>query len=219
MENKTVVLIDDHQIFIQGLKIIIERYEGYSVVGDAGSIQAGAELIGKVLPNIAIVDLNLGNEDGLDLIKLIKKNYPDVLVIVLSMLDERHYAERSLLAGARGYIMKEETAEVLFDAMEAVCAGKVWMSEQQRSRYLDAMFSAGNKAEKGMQPLVQKLSDRQLAILSLMGKGFGSIPISEKLSISPKTVEAHKAQLKKKLGCSSAQELLRFAIDWVGRNQ
>lgn len=219
MQERTVVIIDDHQIFIQGLKIIIERYEGYRVAGEAGTIQDALELIARVNPDIAIVDLNLGNEDGLDLIKQIKKNHEAVLVLVLSMLDERHYAERALLAGARGYIMKEETAEVLFDAMESVFSGKVWMSEPQRSRYLDAMFSSGSRPEKGMQPLVQKLSDRQLMILSLMGKGFGSIPISEKLSISPKTVEAHKAQLKKKLGLRSAQELLRFAIEWIGRTQ
>lgn len=209
MNRKKIVLIDDHPIFLQGLKIILESYEPYQVIGEAGNIKDSLDLIENSKPDLAIVDLNLGDEDGLDLVSRIHKDFPDVAVIVLSMLDERHYAERAINSGARGYLMKEETAEVLHEAMDLVMEGKIWMSSGQKDRYLDNLFTSGGQTTK--------LTNRQLMILKYMGKGLGTKQIAEKLELSPKTIEAHKYQLKKKLDCKSAQELLQLAIKWNQR--
>jgi len=209
MKQKKIVLIDDHPIFLQGLKIIIESYQPYRVIGEAGNIKDSLELIEKSSPDLAIVDLNLGDEDGLELVTLLHKDYPDVAVIVLSMLDERHYAERAINSGARGYLMKEETAEVLHSAMDQVMEGKIWMSSGQKERYLDNLFTTGGHTAN--------LTNRQLLILKYIGKGMSTRQIAEKLELSPKTVEAHKHQLKKKLDCKSAQDLLQLAIQWNQR--
>ena len=218
MSSVSVIIVDDHPIFIQGLKIILDSNKDYNVVGEAGDGKTAFQQIAEKKPDLVIVDLNLGNEDGLDLIKQIKKLYPEMKTLVLSMLDERNYAERALLAGARGYIMKEETADVLLSALDTVIAGEIWLSPREKSRYLDALFSSGRKsAGNTPQSLLESLSDRQLLVLSLMGKGLGTLDIAEKLFISPRTVEAHKDQIKKKLRCKSSQELLQFAIEWANR--
>lgn len=216
MSKKRIVLIDDHPIFLQGLKIIIESYKTYKVIGEAGNIRDSLKLIQDKKPDLAIVDLNLGEEDGLDLVKRLHKDFPELAIVVLSMLDERHYAERAISSGARGYLMKEETAEVLHEAMDCVIEGKVWMSNGQKERYLDNLFASGGISKSSTpQTFTQKLTNRQLMILSYMGKGYGTRQIAEALGLSPKTVEAHKHQLKKRLDCKNAQELLQFAIQWI----
>ena len=218
MKKISVVLVDDHPIFIQGLKIVLDNSDSYCFAGEAGNTADALNLIGEISPDLVVVDLNLGSEDGLELIKRIRKLYPGAKILVLSMLDERNYAERALMAGARGYVMKEEPAEVLMEAMDAVMAGKIWMSSREQNRYLDAVFSSGKKdSDNGPLPLLKSLSDRQLLVLSLMGKGLKTAQIAEKLFISRKTVEAHKDQIKKKLKCGNSQELLQFAIEWANR--
>lgn len=213
-----IALIDDHPIFLQGLRMILDKQARYSVVGEAGNISGAMELLEKKAPDLAVVDLNLGNEDGLELIKLIRKHFPGVKTIVLSMLNERYYAERSLTAGARGYIMKEEAADTLITAIQTVMDGNIWLSPAEQSRCLEAMFSHSRSSRGDRLSLVGDLSDRQLQILMLMGKGNSTVQIAEKLFISRKTVEAHKGQMKEKLKCASARELNQLAIEWVARN-
>ncbi len=214
--KKRIIIVDDHPIFTQGLKLIINSYEEYEVAGDAENITDALELASKKNPDISIIDLNLGNEDGLDLIKKIKKQFPDMKMLVLSMLKESYYAERSLLAGAHGYIMKEETSEMLLQALDTITAGKIWLSKDERNRYIDTLFSDKTKSrDRKTEPLINQLTDRQILVLSHLGKGLSAPQIAEQLKISVKTVEAHKWQLKKKLGCKTAQELLQYAIRWV----
>lgn len=214
--KKRIIIVDDHPIFTQGLKLIINSYEEYEVAGDAENIADALELASEKNPDISIIDLNLGNEDGLDLIKKMKRRFPDMKILVLSMLKESYYAERSLLAGAHGYIMKEETSEMLLQALDTITAGKIWLSRNERNRYIDTLFSDKKKSrDRKPEPLVSQLTDRQILILSHLGKGLSAPQIAGQLKISVKTVEAHKWQLKKKLGCKTAQELLQYAIRWV----
>jgi two-component system, NarL family, response regulator NreC len=216
MAKNKIILVDDHQIFIEGLKMVINTYDDYVVKGEALNMEDAMSLVPKVSPDMAIVDLNLGDDDGLVLIDKLKKEFPELKIIVLSMLNEEYYAERALLAGARAYIRKEETAEVLKDALDAVVSGKIWLSSSERHRYLNSVFSESVfSQDKGIVPLIRRLTNRQLQILTFMGKGFGTKQIAEKLDISTKTVEAHKDQLKKRLACKNSQELLRFAIEWT----
>jgi DNA-binding NarL/FixJ family response regulator len=139
--------------------------------------------------------------------------FPKIAVLVLSMHDERYYAERVLKAGGRGYIMKTEAGNKVLEAAEAVLAGRTYFSEAQRERL------AGYQEGGGERPAVpvEALSDRQFQIFNLLGKGLGTVEIAAKLNLSAKTIDTHKEHLKAKLRCSTAQELKQLAIEWVNR--
>ncbi len=213
MKQYRIVIVDDHAIFIQGLSLLIEAQRDFVVAGSATTTASALELIASGNPDMAIMDLNLGDEDGLELIKTVSEKYPDIHILVLSMLQERYYAERSLAAGARGYVMKDAAADTLISAMRTVLSGKVWLSDSEQNRYIDSLFHPRSPGSSRKNPL-ETLSDRQLQIFRLLGTGHSTPEIAERLGIRVKTVEAHKEQLKKKLDCVSAQELLRLAIAW-----
>jgi DNA-binding NarL/FixJ family response regulator len=175
------------------------------------------ELLGKKETDLAIVDLNLGDEDGLDLIKTMKAQYPHLVILVLSMHNERYYAERALKAGARGYIMKEEAGNKVIDAIKTVMSGKVYLSEAEQERLFGNSPGEPPPAIADKYGPVQKLSNRQLQIFSFIGKGLGTAEIAVKLNLSAKTVGAHKEHLKQKLHCGSSQELRQLAIEWTNR--
>ena len=158
---------------------------------------------------LAIVDLNLGQEDGLDLIKDILIQQPQTVVLVLSMHDERYYAERAIKAGARGYIMKEEAETSVMIAIETVMSGQIYLSESEKQRMTE--YTNGNSS-------ISDLSDRQLQIFSLIGKGYGTVEIAEKLNLSIKTIDTHKENIKSKLHCSSSAEMRQMAIEWSKYN-
>jgi two-component system response regulator NreC len=219
MKPVKVVIVDDHPVFIQGLSLVIAGDPAFAVAGHASGGTAALTLIGNELPDLAIVDLNLGEEDGLALIQTIHTRFPDVGVLALSMLSERFYAERSLSAGARGYVMKDESPAVILQAMGEVSAGKTWLSREEHRRRTEAREAEGGNPsiEQTADPL-KLLSARQIQVLELLGKGFGTIEISARLAISRKTVETHKDQIKKTLHCASVQELVQLAVDWTARN-
>ncbi|MBR0155248.1 MAG: response regulator transcription factor [Treponema sp.] len=212
MKHK-IVIIDDHIIFIQGLSLLIESDKDFSVTGSATNSHDGLELIKQQKPDLVIVDLNLGDEDGLELIKSISVKFPKTKVLVLSMMQERYYSERCLAAGAKGYVMKDAAADTVIRALKAVLEGKIWLSEDEQKRYIDSHFKEPQQKQDS-KSLMDSLSDRQLQIMRLIGQGNGTLEIAQMLSISTKTVDAHKEQLKKKLNCSTSQELLRLAISW-----
>lgn len=213
MKQYRVVLVDDHAIFIQGLSLLIASQRDFSVTGSATNTATALDLIAKEKPDMAIIDLNLGDEDGLELITAVSEKHPSIQILVLSMLQERYYAERSLAAGARGYVMKDAAADTLISAMRTVLSGKIWLSDSEQTRYIDSLFQPRSPGSGRKNPL-ETLSNRQLQVLRLLGTGHSTPEIADLLTISVKTVEAHKEQLKKKLDCASAQELLRLAIAW-----
>ena len=189
MKHK-IVIIDDHIIFIQGLSLLIESDKDFSVTGSATN-----------------------SHDGLELIKSISVKFPKTKVLVLSMMQERYYSERCLAAGAKGYVMKDAAADTVIRALKTVLEGKIWLSEDEQKRYIDSHFKEPQQKQDS-KSLMDSLSDRQLQIMRLIGQGNGTLEIAQMLSISTKTVDAHKEQLKKKLNCSTSQELLRLAISW-----
>ncbi len=218
MTKKRVVIVDDHSMFIQGLSLVIDNQPGFEVAGFATNARESLALIARESPDLALVDLNLGDEDGLDLIARIRDLYPAVKSLALSMRNERYWAERALASGARGYVMKEEAASTLLEAMNTVLEGRVWLSAAEQSRIIDAAYSSPRADRMGIRTdMTDGLTTRQLQILRLLGKGHGTVEIAEELSISRKTVESHKEQLKLKLKCGSSQELLRLAIEWGSR--
>lgn len=213
----TVLIIDDHPLFSRGLAQLIETQKEYKVVAMAQNRNEALDTIQKYTPNLAIVDLNLGQEDGLDLIKDILIYSPRTTVLVLSMHDERYYAERALKAGAKGYIMKTEAETSVINAIRTVVDGKIYLSDKEKARIED--FNSGKEMEvEDTLSSVSNLSDRQLQIFSLIGKGLGTVEIASKLNLSIKTIDTHKENIKVKLHCASSAELRQMAIEWTRNN-
>ena len=209
---KRVLLVDDHPIMRHGLAQLIRTEEGLDVCGDAGSAAEGLAAVGRCKPDLVVVDLTLPDKNGLELLKDIQAMHPGTLCIVLSMHDESVYAERALRAGARGYVMKEAAADHLIGAIRRVLGGGIYVSETMASRMLEGMTSSKAKPSAS---LIDRLTDRELEILEMIGKGVATKIIAEKLSISARTVEAHRAHIKEKLGITDGAALVRFAVQWV----
>lgn len=215
MEN-TVIIIDDHPLFSRGLAQLIETQKTLKVVGTAKDRSEALELINKITPDLAIVDLNLGQEDGLELIKDILSFRPQTKVLVLSMHDERFYAERALNAGAKGYIMKEEAETQVINAVQTVLSGEIYLSAAEKQR-LNRLVKGNSEIQNDFDT-ISALSDRQFQIFSLIGKGLGTVEIAGKLNLSIKTIDTHKENIKSKLHCTSSAELRQMAIEWTNRS-
>jgi two-component system response regulator NreC len=215
MPATKVMIIEDHPIFSKGLAQLINVQKIYTVVGEAQNHAQAMEILKREQPELAIVDLNLGDEDGLDVIKDMHTEVPSLIILVLSMHDERYYAERVLKAGARGYIMKEEAGSQVIDAIKTVLTGKIWLSDAERQREEDNNISFDGKKETSAEDNISSLSDRQLQIFTLIGKGLGTVEIAAKLNLSTKTIDTHKEHIKIKLHCNTSQELRQLAIEWT----
>lgn len=210
------LVVDDHPVFRQGLVALIESNRGYRVGAEAGSLPDALDALEKLVPDIALIDISLIQQNGLDLVKQLKATHPEVPALIISMHDEAVYAARALKAGARGYVMKQEAASVMLDAIKTVLAGRIYVSSAMRDRLLERMFS--QRDETDLLP-VERLSDRELEVLELIGQGYGATEIARVLSLSVKTVNAYRDHLKEKLGIDSAGELRRFAVNWVKSRQ
>ena len=207
-----VLLVDDHPIMRHGLAQLIRMEPGLDVCGEAGSAVDGLACVGKLKPDVAVVDLTLPDKNGLELIKDIQAMYPGTRSIVLSMHDENLYAERALRAGARGYVMKETAAETLIRAIHRVLEGGIYVSDTMASRMLEQVTGQRGKANVTG---VEQLTDRELEVLEMIGKGTATKIIAEHLSISARTVEAHRSHIKEKLGLTDGPALMRYAVQWV----
>jgi DNA-binding NarL/FixJ family response regulator len=208
---KRIVLIDDHPIMRHGLAQLIRAEDGLDVIGEAGSAREGLEVVGNLKPDLAVIDLTLPDKNGLELVKDIRALHPSTLSIVLSMHDEALYGERALRAGARGYVMKEEAADHLVTAIHKIIGGGLYVSESLNARMLEQVTGAARSKATGMDAL----TDRELEILALIGKGVATKIIATQLSISARTVEAHRAHIKEKLGMTDGAALVRYAVQWV----
>lgn len=212
----SVIIIDDHPLFSRGLAQLIETQKTLKVIGTAKDRSEALDLIAATTPNLAIVDLNLGQEDGLELIKDIISFKPQTKILVLSMHDERFYAERALNSGAKGYIMKEEAETQVINAIQTVLSGDIYLSAAEKRR-LEQNTKGSGDTQSNFDSIAS-LSDRQFQIFSLIGKGLGTVDIAAKLNLSIKTIDTHKENIKSKLHCSSSGELRQMAIEWTNRS-
>lgn len=213
--NCSVIIVDDHPLFSRGLAQLIETQKDYKVIGMAKYRNEALSLLDKETPDLAIVDLNLGQEDGLELIKDILIIHPHTKILVLSMHDERFYAERALKAGAKGYIMKAEAETQVINAIKTVTNGEIYLSDEEKKRIKE--LSRGSSETGNKFDTITTLSDRQLQIFTLIGKGLGTVEIASKLNLSIKTIDTHKENIKAKLHCASSAELRQMAIEWTNR--
>lgn len=209
-----VLVVDDHPVLRQGLKLLINQEPDLMVCGEAENLQQAFTAIREKRPDIVIIDLSLAQGSGIDLIKNIKPRYPDLPILVLSMHEESLYAERALRAGARGYIMKKEAPEKVISAIRKVLEGSLYVSEAMGDKLLHQFVS--RKSATVSSP-VELFSDRELEVFQLIGKGLGTRQIAEKLNISIKTVEVYRANIKEKLNLKSSAELVQHAIHWMIR--
>ncbi|MDD3997049.1 MAG: response regulator transcription factor [Sphaerochaetaceae bacterium] len=206
------VVVDDHPLFRQGLVSVIQNVSRYKVVGEASSIAEALQVIEEKLPQLLLVDIALNRENGLELVKSVKAMYPDILQIVVSMYDEVIYASTALKAGAKGYVMKQEAAETLLEAVDTVLKGKIYLSSAMHERMLDSMFTQKTKPE--IDPVVL-LSVREQEVFRLIGQGFGVSEIAEALNLSFKTINVYRDNIRRKLSISDAGELRKYAIKWT----
>lgn len=210
---KKVFIVDDHPVFRDGLVRIASAIPGLVVCGEADNARDAFEAISKQDPDLVLMDVNLPGKSGLELLQDVQAVRPELPVLVISMHDEKLYAERVLRAGGRGYIMKQEGPDKMREAIAKVLNGQVYASERTTAAILDA-FSRPRSSESTLT--VGKLTDRELEILRLTGQGKDNRAISLDLHISLKTVDTHRAHIREKLGVKNGTELIHYAVRWVG---
>jgi DNA-binding NarL/FixJ family response regulator len=207
--KRKVFLVDDHPIVRQGLAQLINNEADLIVIGQGEDAFQSLRAIREAKPDLVLVDVSLKDSDGIELLKELKSQSPDLPALVVSMHDESLYAERALRAGAGGYVMKQEAPQTLLVAIRTVLSGQVYVSGKMGATLLKRMV-AGKKRDGGLP--MDRLTDRELEVFRLIGAGKSVKEIAENLFLSVKTVEAHREHIKEKLNIKSSAELLRFAI-------
>ena len=211
-DAKRIVVVDDHPLFRKGLEQLIHSDGAFAVCGEAGDAAEAMDAIRQIAPDLTIVDLSLPGANGIELIKNIRAEFPKLPILVLSMHDESLYAVRALRAGAAGYVMKHEAMANVVRAIHEVLSGRPYLSPAMAAQVI-TKFTHGTA--EGEADATERLSDRELEILELIGKGKDMRQIAKLLHLSPKTVETHRAHIKEKLQLKNAREVARFAVQWI----
>jgi DNA-binding NarL/FixJ family response regulator len=204
-----IFLIDDHRMVREFLTNLIHEEKDLVVCGEAESSEEAIGKIAKMQPDLAIVDISLNGGSGLQLVKMMKTIYPSILTIVLSMHEERVYAERAIRAGARGYVMKRESSKRIITAIREVLAGKLAVSDSVCTLFAERFVDRSGPATGTS---IESLSDRELEVFRLLGQGMDTRRVGEALNISVKTVQSYCGRIKEKLNLLNASELLREAV-------
>jgi DNA-binding NarL/FixJ family response regulator len=212
---RTLLLIDDHPVMRDGLASLLNVEDDLSVIGEAGSIAEALDALAATQPDLAIVDLTLPDGSGLELVKDIRQIYPEVAILVISMHDESLYAERALRAGARGYLMKDSASRNVVAAVRRVLKGEIYLTSKSATHILQVL--SNNHNHGSAESPLEVLTDRELEIYELIGQALQTKEIAAKLKISSKTVDAHKANIRKKLDLRDSNELFRDAVRWTER--
>jgi DNA-binding NarL/FixJ family response regulator len=208
-----ILLVDDHPMLRRGVAELINGEAIYEVCGEVGTLADAYAAVNKLKPEMVIIDISLDGNNGVELMKELTYRWPNLPLLAFSMHDEQIYAERALRAGAKGYVMKQHPPEALLEAIKSVLKGKVYLSPQMSDRLLGKLVGAGT-SDKPVQSPIEKLSDRELEVLQLIGKGQTTAQIADKLCLSVKTIETYREHLKQKLSLKSGPELVRYAIEW-----
>lgn len=210
-----VAIVDDHPCVREGLRALLDRDGGFDVCGEAGTVPEAIKMIGEECPDVAVVDISLGNDNSLDLIRRLKAKNKTLRILAWSMFDDLVYAERALAAGAMGYINKQEATQRIFIAIRKVMGGEVYVSEKMTNHMIHR--SVGGRPREDKSP-IETLSDRELEVFRMIGGGMTTAEISRSLHISVKTVETHRQRIKDKLQIEDATKLVRGATQWVLEN-
>lgn len=215
MQPARIFVVDDHPLVRRGLRQLIEDEPDLMVCCESGSIAETLQSIEHCIPDLLIIDISLPDGNGLDLVKRLLARDPGIRILVSSMHDEELFAQRALRAGAKGYLNKQEAAERVLDAVRQILKGKMYVSQRMTERLLQDV--AANAPRSSRSP-IERLSDRELEVFELIGRGQGASEIANKLNLSVKTIETHRANIKRKLNLASANELTRSAVQWSLEN-
>jgi DNA-binding NarL/FixJ family response regulator len=210
--RKRILLVDDHPLMREGIALWIERSPELEVCGQVGSAQEAVGIIGKLKPALVVTDISLGGRNGLELIKDLQSFDPKQPILVVSMHDEMHYAERAIRAGARGYIMKEAGGEKLIEAIQTVLNGHVYVSPKMSATIVENLSV---RKPRGSNAPLQQLSDREFEVFELTGQGLTTHDIAQRLKLSPKTVDVHRRNIREKLQIEDVTGLIRHAVRWT----
>ena len=211
--KKRIFIVDDHPIVRDGLTTIINHEKDLDVCGHADGAPEALKAISELSPDVVTIDIALKSSDGIELTKDLKTRYPTLPMIVLSIYDELTYAERALRAGAQAYLMKEVASENIVTAIRTVLSGEIYVSNTMGKKLLRKMAAAGKSDTIGTS--IDGLSDRELEVFRLIGHGYKPSKIAQSMHLSVKTVETYRARIKEKLNLANADELLRYAIQWI----
>lgn len=203
-----IMVVDDHPIVREGIAQFLGLQENLRVCCSVDSANQAMNAAASCQHDLAIIDLSLKDEAGLDLVRALRVRYAELLILVLSMHDEELFAVRALQAGANGYLMKQEGTQNILEAVRELLAGNCYLSRAMHGRVAQGLLASG----KVRKSAIASLSEREFAILHMIGSGMGTREISERLNRSVKTIEAHRANIKEKLGLKTGQELLRYAM-------
>jgi DNA-binding NarL/FixJ family response regulator len=207
-----LLIVDDHPLMRKGLALTLSSEPDLDVVGQAADAEEALSVVDKLKPDLVLIDISLPGMSGLELLKHLLALYPDLLTLVVSRHDEALYAERAIRAGAKGYVMKLEAGDDIVQAVRHVIRGGIFMSEELKDRLL---FGAAVGRKAPLQSPLEVLSDRELEVFEMTGRGLPTREIAERLHLSVKTVESYRARIKQKLNIETGTELLQQAVQWV----
>lgn len=207
-----ILIVDDHPLIREGFANMIKRQRDMVRCGEAGTVAETFKAVETLHPDLVLLDLWLGGADGLDLVKSLKSQFPDLRILVISFSDEAIYAERALRAGARGYVMKSQPSKEVLTAIRTVLANELYVS----ATIAHSMLSKSVGQSRGNRDNASDiLTDREMQILQLLGSGQSTRKIAEGLNLSFKTIETHRDNIKRKLGLQDAVELVHYATTWI----
>jgi len=206
-----VLLVDDHPVTRHGLKALINLQPDLVVCGESATAADALELLDRLKPGLAIVDVSLPQTNGLELTKAIRTRAPHVPVLIVSMHDETHFAERALRAGAMGYVMKQEAGDRVVTAIQHLVRGEIYLSAKVREQLLNRF---GRQRDPAPMFAMDTLSEREREVFALLGDGFSTRQIAEQLKLSAKTIDSYREHLKLKLNLATGADLVRHAIQW-----
>lgn len=210
-QKKRILIVDDHAFVRQGLRDFIENESDISVCGEASAREEALQLCSETKPHLVVIDLSLGKDSGLDLVKDVGAQFPGIKMLVLSMQDEMLYAERVLRAGASGFVGKDTPPGQLIEAIHDVLSGGVYASEAVKQKIMQTVRRTD---QVGGDPIL-RFSDRELAVFEQIGKGKSTADIAKAMHLSVKTVETYRARIKTKLGVHGSAELVQRSVQWI----
>ncbi len=215
MNLMKIILIDDHPVVRKGMRSVLESECGFQVCGEAEDGNAALKLIREHRPDLAVIDIELkGNINGIELVKAIKERYPKTVTLVMSIDDGTLYAERSIRAGAKGYIAKEEASENILIAIQSVMNGKLYLSKEIANKIASKHIFSNNETNKPDKTEIDILSNRELEVFKLIGQGYKRNEIAKKLGMNINTLESHRRKIREKLNLENSSELSRMAVQW-----